>query len=201
MLLRDLPPSPPWGPWQPQLTDGVMETQRGEVTRRGGRLPTEQGRRGLAVSMWGGRAPNTVVVIQAARGRGNPGLVWRGGYPDRCGREGSQELSPPQPAEGDGGRQKGPGPGGHPARRGCHQGGCRDAGGEERVNPQGVGAPPTPGAERLCSGRACPDTGYPVFSSPPKGGPSQVCRAEQSGLKDRCGAPMLKRPCPRVQLL
>lgn len=66
-----------------------------------------------------------------------------------------------------------------------------------------VWAPTRPGAERLCSGRACPDTGYPVFGSPPKGRPSQVCRAiaEQAGLKDRCGAPMLKRPCPRVQLL
>lgn len=165
MLLRDLSPSPPWGPWQPQLTDGVMETQRGEVTRRGGRLPTEQGRRGLAVSMLGGRAPNTVVVIQAARGRGNPGLVWRGGYPDRCGREGSQELSPPQPAEGDRGRQKGPGPGGHPARRGCRQGGCRDAGGEERANPQGVGPPP-PRVQSACAQAGPAQTQVTLSSAP-----------------------------------
>lgn len=157
-----------------------METQRGKVTWSGGRLPTEQGRRGLAVSMWGGRAPNTAVVSQAARGRGNPGLVWRGGYPDRCGREGSQELSPPQPAGGDGGRQKGPGPGGHPARRGCRQGGCRDAGGEERANPQGVGPHP-PGCRAPVLRQGLPRHRLPCLRLPSQG-------QTLPGLSGHCGA-------------
>ncbi|XP_043757377.1 uncharacterized protein LOC122693706 [Cervus elaphus] len=125
-------------------------------------------------------------------------LVWYGEVVTQAGvggegREGSQELSPPRPAGGDGGRQKGLGP------EGVQPGGAAAKEAAEtlvvrRGRIPGCGGPP--GAERLCPGRACPDTGYPVLGSPPKGGPSQVCWAiaEQAGVKDRRGAPTAQAP-------
>lgn len=80
-----------WGPMAAPAHSGAVETQKCEVTRVGGRLPTEQSRRGLAVSVWDGRSPNTAVGSQAARGRGQP-------------RTGMERWPPRQVWEGRGGR-------------------------------------------------------------------------------------------------